>query len=304
MPGKNTPLHIAPHIAEAIESGKPVVALESTVVAHGLPFPQNLEVAHHIEQEVKNMGAIPATIGVVGGVPTIGLNEEALALLARGEQVLKLSRRDIAFAVAMGRHGATTVAGTAALAEIAGIQVFSTGGIGGVHLGARETWDISGDILELSRTKVMVICSGAKAILDLPATLESLETNGIPVVGYQSHEFPAFYTSKSDLFLSAQVNTPADAAKFWKMHCAFGGGGGAVLAVPPPVDSALDPSALNEAIGTALIQAEQKGVRGQAVTPFLLRMVCELTGGASLKVNIALLLQNARIAALIAKELA
>ncbi|MBX7220196.1 MAG: pseudouridine-5'-phosphate glycosidase [Blastocatellia bacterium] len=303
MSSEKFSIQIAPSIRAALEAGKPVVALESTVVAHGLPYPQNLEVAHQIEAEVLEQGAIPATIGVVEGVPTIGLTEEQLTIFAKGDHVLKLSRRDIAFAVTKKRNGATTVAATMALASLAGIQVFATGGIGGVHLGAHENWDISADLLELSRTSVLVVCAGAKAILDLPATLEQLETEGVPVIGYGCTEFPAFYTPRSGLSLTSRVETPQEAAMFWQAHKEFGGGGGAILAVPPPASSAINGDKLNEAIGTALIQAEEMGVKGQAVTPFLLRKVSELTEGASLKVNIALLLQNAKVAAQVARAL-
>jgi pseudouridylate synthase len=296
-------LELGEEVRAAFDAGRPVVALESTVLAHGLPYPRNLEVARQLEATVRAAGAVPATIGVVRGRPLVGLDDAALELFARGEGVLKLSRRDIAYAAATGRHGATTVAATMALAHLAGIEVFATGGIGGVHRGARESWDVSADLPELARTPVLVVCAGAKSILDLPATLEYLETAGVPVLGLGVAEFPAFYSASSGLPLAARVASPADAAEVWAAHRAYGGGGGALLAVPPPADSALPEDEVEAAIARALARAEEAGVRGQAVTPFLLAAVAEETGDASLRANIALLVQNARIAAEVAAAL-
>ncbi|HEU4323839.1 MAG TPA: pseudouridine-5'-phosphate glycosidase [Roseiflexaceae bacterium] len=296
-------LVIAEEVRAALADGRPVVALESTVIAHGLPYPHNLEVARALEQEVRDGGAVPATIGVVAGAPTVGMDAAALERFAQSHEVLKLSRRDLGYAVARGRDGATTVAATMALAGLAGVQVFATGGIGGVHRGARDSWDISADLPELARTAVLVVCAGAKSILDLPATLEYLETAGVPVLGLATDEFPAFYSRSSGLPLPARVEDPAAAAAVWRAHRQLGGGAGALLAVPPPADVALPPEQIEAAIGRALARAEAQGVRGQAVTPFLLGAVAEETQGESMQTNIALLRQNARVAALVAAAL-
>ncbi len=296
-------IHVAPDVHAALESRQPVVALESTVISHGLPYPHNLEIARAMEDEIRAAGAVPATIGVVRGVPTIGLSANELEHFAHAEGVLKLSRRDIAYAVAMKRDGATTVAATMALAAAAGIQVFATGGIGGVHRGARDTWDISGDLTELARTPVLVICAGAKSILDLSATLEYLETAGVPVLGMATDEFPAFYSATSGLPVSSRVETPAEAAAVWQAHLTLGGGSGMLVAVPPPADVALPRAMVEAAIERALARAAEAGVRGQAVTPFLLSAVAEETEGESMRTNIALLRQNARVAAQIASSL-
>jgi pseudouridine-5'-phosphate glycosidase len=255
-----------------------------------------------MEDEVRAAGATPATVGVVGGVPTVGMTAEQIERFARAEGILKLSRRDIGYAVALRRDGATTVAATMALAALAGVHVFATGGVGGVHRGARETWDVSGDLTELARTPVLVVCAGAKAILDLPATLEYLETAGVPVLGLGTDEFPAFYSPSSGLPAS-QVDSPAEVAAAWRAHRALGGGG-MLLAVPPPTEVALPRAEVEAAIERALARAAAAGVRGQAVTPFLLAAVADETQGESMRTNIALLRQNARIAARVARELA
>jgi pseudouridine-5'-phosphate glycosidase len=296
-------LVIADHVRVAIEANHPVVALESTVIAHGLPYPHNLEVALALEAEVRAAGATPATIGVVAGAPTVGLSADEIALFAQSNDVLKLSRRDIAYAVAQRRHGATTVAATMALAAAAGIDIFATGGIGGVHRGARDTWDISADLTELGRTPVLVVCAGAKSILDLPATLEYLETLGVPTLGLGTDEFPAFYSASSGLQLTARVNSPVEAADVWQAHREFGGESGALLAVPPPAEVALPREVVEQAIERALARAAGSSVRGQAVTPFLLSAVAEETHGESMQTNIALLRQNARVAAAVAQAL-
>ena len=299
----STKIHIPAIVQAAISAGQPVVALESTVIAHGLPYPHNLELARRMEAEVCAQGAIPATIGVVRGIPTVGMDAAQIEHFAQAKDVLKLSRRDIAAAVASGRDGATTVAATMALAALAGVQVFATGGIGGVHRGARESWDISADLTELARTAVLVVCAGAKSILDIAATLEYLETAGVPVLGLATSEFPAFYSRESGFSTSAQIADAAEAARFWQAHCTLGGGSGALLAVPPPAGTALQPGEAEGAIERALERMAQACIRGQAVTPFLLSAVAEETHGESMRANIALLLQNARVAAQVAVAL-
>lgn len=296
-------LNIHPDVQTALDHQRPIVALESTVIAHGLPFPQNSEVAHALEGIVREYGAQPATIGVIGGQPTIGLDAAAIAHFANGGDVLKLSRRDLAAAVATGRDGATTVAATMAMAHLAGIPIFATGGIGGVHRGARESWDVSGDLHELSRTPVLVVCAGAKSILDLPATLEVLETLGVPVVGYRTDEFPAFYSHTSGLRLSTRADTPNQVAALWRAHQQFGGGSGMLLTVPPPAVDALPSDEIEAAVARALVDAERAGIKGAAVTPFLLSAMKDQTSGRSLTTNIALLKNNARVAAEIAVAL-
>ncbi|HEX6292463.1 MAG TPA: pseudouridine-5'-phosphate glycosidase [Herpetosiphonaceae bacterium] len=291
-------------VQAALAQGRAVVALESTVIAHGLPQPRNREVAYALESIVRERGAQPATIGVVRGQPTIGLDEAAIERFATGADVLKLSRRDLALAVVTSQDGATTVAGTMALAHAAGVQVFATGGIGGVHRGARETWDVSGDLTELGRTPVLVVCAGAKSILDIPATLEVLETLGVPVVGYGTDEFPSFYSRSSGLRLSARADTPEAVAALWQAHRWLGGGGGMVLAVPPPEEAALPPEEVEAAIGRALAEARRQGIHGAQVTPFLLAAMKDETGGRSLETNIALLENNARVAAEVAVAIA
>jgi pseudouridine-5'-phosphate glycosidase len=287
----------------ALATGQPVVALESTVISHGLPHPHNLDLARAMEGEVRDQQAQAATVGVVAGVPTVGMSDAQIEHFAVAQGILKLSRRDIGYAVALGRDGATTVAATMALAALAGVQVFATGGIGGVHRGAHETWDISADLTELARTPVLVVCAGAKAILDLPATIEYLETAGVPVLGLGTDEFPAFYSASSGL-PAARVETAAEVANVWRAHRALGGGGGLLLAVPPPADVALPPTEIEAAIARALAQANAAGVRGQAVTPFLLAAVAAETHGESMRTNIALLRQNARVAAQVARAIA
>lgn len=300
-------LHIAPEIAHARATGHPVVALESTLISHGLPYPHNLEVARALEAEVRAAGAIPATIGVVGGQPTVGLDAAALEHFARSDGILKLSRRDLAAALARGRDGATTVAATMVLAAAAGIPVFATGGIGGVHRGAQVTWDVSADLTELARTPVLVVCAGAKAILDLPATLEHLETLGVGVVGLGTDAFPAFYSRTSGLPVPVRVDTPAEVAQIWRVQRAapdLCGPGGMLLCVPPPAEVALPRAEVEAAIEKALAQAEDAGVRGPAVTPFLLAAMAKETHGESIATNVALLRQNARVAAQVAVHLA
>lgn len=296
-------LSFDPAVRAALEAGHAVVALESTVIAHGLPHPHNLELARAMELLVRAGGATPATIGVVAGRPTIGLDAATLAHFATGAEVRKLSRRDLGVAIATGQHGATTVAATMALAHLAGIEVFATGGIGGVHRGARDSWDVSADLTELSRTPVLVVCAGAKSILDLPATLEMLETLGVPVVGYGTETFPAFYSVSSGLRLSARVDSPDEAAAVWRAHRRYGGGSGMLLVVPPPAEQALPHAEVAALIDAALAEAAQQNIQGAQVTPFLLATIAQRSGGRSLTANIALLKNNARVAAAVAVAL-
>lgn len=298
-----TKLILAPEVQAAFANGQPVVALESTVISHGLPYPHNREIALQLEATVRAGGAVPATIAVIQGQVHVGLTNEHIEHFATAKDVLKLSRRDIGYAVAAGRDGATTVAATMAIAELAGIQVFATGGIGGVHRGARDTWDVSADLGELGKSSVLVVCAGAKSILDLPATLEVLETYGVPVVGYTTAELPAFYSAHSGLQLGRRVDDPAQAAATWAAHRLYGGGSGMVLAVPPPVEKALDPQFVEAAIGRAIAQAEAAGIRGAAVTPFLLSAMARETEGESIATNTALLNNNAQVAAQVAVAL-
>jgi pseudouridine-5'-phosphate glycosidase len=300
-------LRISAEVSAALDEGRPVVALESTLISHGLPYPQNLEVARALEDEVRAGGAVPATIGVAAGVPTIGLESADLARFATsGGRVRKLSRRDLAAAIAQAADGATTVAATMALAAAAGIAVFATGGIGGVHRGAELSWDVSADLTELARTPVLVVCAGAKAILDLPATLEYLETLGVPLVGLGTDEFPAFYSRSSGLLLPASADSPAAVAQIWhaqRQHATIAAPGGMLLCIPPPAQVALERAEVESAIGRALARAAAAAVRGPAVTPFLLAAMAEETQGESIATNIALLRQNARVAAQVASAM-
>lgn len=294
---KHPHIEIGKEVRQALREGEPVVALESTIIAHGMPWPQNLETARRVEAVVREAGAIPATIAVLDGRLKVGLNGEELERLARGgPAVRKLSRRDLPVAVARGEDGATTVAGTMIIAAMAGIRIFATGGIGGVHRGAAQSMDISADLEELARTNVAVVCAGAKAILDLELTLEYLETRGVPVWGYRTAAFPAFYTRDSGFDLDLRVDTPAELARLLRVKWALGFQGGAVIANPVPESHEADPASIERAIDQALREAEEDGVKGKAVTPFLLQRVAELSGGESLKTNIELMLNNARLA--------
>jgi pseudouridine-5'-phosphate glycosidase len=295
-------LSVAPEVYQALRSGQPVVALESTVISHGLPRPINLETARRCEAVIREEGAVPATVGVIKGRIVVGLNNAELETLALSEGVRKVSRRDFAIAIARREHGATTVAGTMIAAHMAGIRLFATGGIGGVHRG--DAGDISADLPELARTPVAVVCAGAKSILDLPRTLEWLETAGVPVIGYQTDTFPAFYSASSGLPVDARVDTPAEAASILHLQWSLGFESGMLLTVPPPEDLALSPHEMEAAVEQALLVAEKKGVRGKAITPFVLARVSELTAGRSLTINTALLERNARVAAQVAVELA
>jgi pseudouridine-5'-phosphate glycosidase len=297
-------IFFSPPVFAALSDGRPVLALESTVIAHGLPAPLNIDTALGMESEAREAGVVPATIGVVAGRPTVGMTLEEIEHFGReSATVRKLSRRDIGPCVAAGGDGATTVGATMALAHLGGVEVFATGGIGGVHRGAHLSWDVSGDLRELSRTPVLVVCAGAKSILDIRATYEHLETLGVPVVGYQCDEFPAFYTPKSGIRLDHTADSPEAVAKMWTAHRKFGGGGGMLVVTPPP-EVGIDAQALNAAIDAAFIEAELKGVAGQGVTPYLLSRVTELTEGKSREANIALLKNNAGVGARIAKAIA
>ncbi|MBX5456097.1 MAG: pseudouridine-5'-phosphate glycosidase [Thermogemmatispora sp.] len=293
-------LWLAPTVRDALAEGRPLVALESTVIAHGLPYPTNIETALAMEEAVREEGAVPATIAIRAGRIMVGLDRAALEELATAQDVLKVSRRDLAFALASRRLGATTVAGTMLCAHLAGIRFFATGGIGGVHRGGESTLDISADLMELSRTPVLVVCAGAKAILDLPRTLEYLETQGVPVLGWQTDEFPAFYTPRSGLRLQQRVDDEVQAATIARTHWECGLAG-LLVCSPVPVEAALPAEQVEAAIAAALARAEAQGISGAALTPFLLRRVAETTGGASLRANCALLVNNARVAARIAR---
>ncbi len=288
-------------VSQAILNGQPVVALESTVITHGLPRPQNLELAQALEAIVRAEGAIPATIAVIDGQLCVGLDAAQLEALANAPDVRKLSSRDLAAAVAQKASGGTTVAATLRIAASARIRVFATGGIGGVHRGSH--WDVSADLPELARQPLVLVCAGAKAILDLPATLEQFETLGVPVVGYGTNAYPAFYSVESGLPTSDRVEDAAGAAALARTHWQLGGGG-VLLAAPPPTETAIPRDEVEAWIAQAQAEADAQGVRGQAVSPFLLARVAQLSGGRSLQANLALLKNNARIAAGVAKELA
>ncbi|NCA81970.1 MAG: pseudouridine-5'-phosphate glycosidase [Opitutae bacterium] len=294
-------LQFHPDVREALENRRPVVALESTLITHGLPFPVNLEVASGMEKAVRDVGAVPATIAVLKGQITVGLTQDQLAYLARAQNVRKCSRRDFPIVLAQKGDGATTVAGTMIVAHMAGIRVFATGGIGGVHRG--HPFDVSADLMELAQTPVAVVCAGAKAILDLPLTLETLETHGVPVIGYQCSNFPAFYTRDSGLPLDVRCDTCEEVAAILRSREALGFPTGTLVATPIPEKDELPAQVAEVAIAQALKEAEARGVRGKEVTPFLLARVSELTHEESRTANVALLENNARVAAHIAQAL-
>ncbi len=295
-------LILAPEIARALELGLPVVALESTVVTHGLPRPQNLELARNMEKTVRDAGANPATVALLDGEIRVGLSDAELVRLADSDSALKISRRDFATAIVKKRDGGTTVAGTIFAAHQAGVRVFATGGIGGVH---RESpFDVSADLPALADTPMIVVCAGAKAILDLPATLEYLETQSVPVVGYQTDEFPAFYSRESGLPVSLRLDSPREIAAFARAHWKLGMKSAVLVVNPIPLEDSIPAAEMNPMIERASAEALEQGVSGQRLTPFLLSRVSELTGGKSLKANLSLLLNNAKLAAQIAGELA
>jgi pseudouridine-5'-phosphate glycosidase len=292
---------IHPEVREALDHRRPIVALESTLITHGLPYPVNLEVASGMEKAVRETGSVPATIAVLKGRITVGLTQDQLAYLARARDVRKCSRRDLPIVLAQRGDGATTVAGTMIVAQMAGIQVFATGGIGGVHRG--HPFDVSADLMELAQTPVAVVCAGAKAILDLPLTLEVLETHGVPVIGYQCSNFPAFYTRDSGLPLDIRCDTYAEVAAIIRSRETLGFHTGTLVATPIPEKDELPADIAEAAIAHALKEAEDRGVRGKEVTPFLLARVSELTHEESRTANVALLENNARVAAGIAQAL-
>ena len=302
MLGRKNKMKISNEVLEAIKNNKPVVALESTIISHGMPYPKNVETALKVEQTIRDNGAIPATIGIIGGEPIVGMSPEQIEEFGKRKGILKASRRDLPAIYAKKLWAATTVASTMILANQAGIEVFVTGGIGGVHRGAEKTMDISADLQELAKTNVTVICAGAKAILDLPLTMEYLETMGVPVLGYQTNELPAFYTRKSGLKLEYSVESPKEAAQIIKQKRENNLLGGILITNPIPEEYEMDYEVINKAIETALKKADELGIKQKEVTPFLLKTIVELTGGDSLESNIKLVLNNAKVGAQISKE--
>ncbi|UFJ41647.1 pseudouridine-5'-phosphate glycosidase [Brevibacillus humidisoli] len=297
-------LDIKPEVAEALEKGEAVVALESTIISHGMPYPQNVETAVAVEEIIRRAGAVPATIAILGGRCKVGLTHEEIEQLAQTSDVIKTSRRDLAYVTARGLNGATTVAGTMIIAELAGIRIFVTGGIGGVHRGAQQTMDISADLSELARTEVAVVCAGAKSILDIGLTLEYLETQGVPVIGYKTERFPAFYSQDSGFSVPHSLYSAAEVAEVLAEKHLLGLSGGTVIANPIPDEHALPAEEIESAIEESLREAERRGIAGKEVTPFLLSRLGEITGGRSLAANIELVKHNARVGAEIALELA
>lgn len=299
----NDAIHTHPEVAAALEERRPVVALESTVITHGLPYPANLETAHAMEEAVRTGGAVPATVAILGGTIHAGLTEDQLAYLATRPEssVRKCSRRDLPLALARGEDAATTVAGTMIVAHLAGITLFATGGIGGVHRG--HPFDVSADLAELGRTPVTVVCSGAKSILDLPLTLEVLETNGVPVIGYGTSELPAFFSRQSGLAVDVRMDTPEEVAAAIRARQTLGLQNGLLVAVPVPKEAAFDEQDAEALIAQATAEADAAGIQGPATTPWLLRRVSELSDGRSLRANVALLRNNGVVAAAIARAL-
>lgn len=296
-------LDIKPEVKKALEEGKPVVALESTIISHGMPYPKNIETAKKVEQILRDKGVMPATIAILDGRLKVGVNDEELERLGKNDNVIKTSRRDIPFIVAKKLDGATTVATTMIIAALAGIKVFATGGIGGVHRGAQETFDISADLEELAHTNVAVVCAGAKSILDLGLTLEYLETNGVPVVGFGTDELPAFYTRKSGFGVDYRLDSAKEISDAIKAKWDLGLNGGMVITNPIPEEDAMDYDVITKAINEAVKEAEEKGIKGKESTPFLLAKIKDITGGDSLESNIKLVYNNAKLAADIALEL-
>jgi len=300
----NEYLDISPEVKAALSAGKPVVALESTIISHGMPYPKNVETAMLVEKTIRDNGAVPATVAIIGGRLKAGLSPEEIEYLGKtGRGVAKVSRRDLPVIVARGADGATTVTTTMIIANMAGIQVFATGGIGGVHRGAETTMDISADLEELSQTPVMVICAGAKAILDLGLTLEYLETKGVPVIGYGTDELPAFYTRKSGFGVDYRLDTPAQLAAAFRAQRGMGMKTGMLVTNPIPEEYSMDHEIITKAIDQAIEESRAQGIKGKETTPFLLARVAEITGGDSLESNIKLVLNNAALAAKTAAEL-
>ena len=297
----NAYLDIKPEVAQALAEGRPVVALESTIISHGMPYPQNVETALNVERIVRENGAVPATIAIIGGRLKAGLTPEEIEYFGKkGQQIAKASRRDLSVLCARGEDGATTVATTMMIAHMAGIKIFATGGIGGVHRGAETTMDISADLEELAQTPVMVVCAGAKSILDLGLTLEYLETKGVPVLGYGTEELPAFYTRQSGFRVDYRMDSPKELADAWRTQNLMGLKGGMLVTNPIPEEFSMDKAVIDAAIEQALAEAAEKGIHGKETTPFLLARVAEITGGDSLASNIRLVYNNAKLAAQIA----
>ena len=294
-------LEVSKEVKEALENNKPVVALESTIISHGMPFPQNYETALKVEKVIREAGAIPATIAILDGKLKVGLSAEEIEFLGKeGSKIIKVSRRDLPYIVANKLNGATTVATTMIVAEMAGVRVFATGGIGGVHRGAETTMDISADLEELSNTNVAVICAGAKSILDLGLTLEYLETHGVPVLGYQTKKLPAFFTRESEFDLDYKIDTPKELADIITAKWEMGLNGGVVIANPIPVEYSMDYDEISKSIEEAVKEAETNGIKGKESTPFLLAKIKEITKGKSLEANIQLVYNNAKLASEIA----
>lgn len=308
----NTTHHDTPHpalvlteeVRTALAEGRPVVALESTIISHGMPYPQNVAMATEVEQIIRDGGAVPATIAVLGGTPRIGLTPEDLELLATDENVTKVSLRDLPYVIARGQHGATTVAATMRLAALAGIRTFVTGGLGGVHRGAQQTFDVSADLTELAQTDVAVISAGVKSILDIGLTLETLETLGVPVIGFGTDEFPAFFSRRSGFAAPMRADTPAELAAIMRTKWDLGIRGGLDIANPIPEADEIPAEEIDTIIDQALRDMDAKGIKGKEATPYLLGRIVEITAGESLRANIALVKNNARLGAAIAKEYA
>ena len=297
-------IKINPEVKKALEENRPVVALESTIISHGMPYPKNVQTALKVEEVIRSHGVVPATIGIIDGVPVVGMTPEEIEEFGKRKGVLKVSRRDLPVVYAKKLWGATTVATTMIIANQAGIEVFVTGGIGGVHRGAQETMDISADLQELAKTNVTVVCAGAKAILDLPLTLEYLETMGVPVLGFKTEELPAFYTSRSGLRVDYKVESALEMAKIIKEKRDNNLVGGILLTNPIPEEYEMDKEVIDNAINKALKMMEEQGIKGKECTPFLLKTITEITGGDSLESNIKLVLNNAAVGSEVAKEYA
>ena len=290
-------------VKKAMEEGKPVVALESTIISHGMPYPQNIETAKACEEIIRENGAVPATTAIIGGKIKIGLSDDELEFMATSKDIIKASRRDFAYIVSQGLNGATTVASTIIASRLAGIKIFVTGGLGGVHRHAEVTFDISRDLEELAANDIMIVCAGCKSILDIGLTLEYLETKGVPVFGYQTDYMPAFFTRKSEFKVDYNIKNPKEAAEAAKAQWELGLQGGILLTNPIPESDSMDEEKINSAIEKALVEAEEKGIHGKETTPFLLSKVLEVTEGKSLEANIALVKNNARLGAEVAKYL-
>lgn len=296
-------LDFSKEVQKAINNNLPIVALESTIISHGMPYPENVKMATEVEEIIRETGAVPATIGIINGKIKIGLEKDELEFFGSSKDVQKVSRRDIPYVISMKKNGATTVAGTMICAETAGIRIFVTGGLGGVHRGVEKTWDISADLYELMNTNVAVVCSGVKSILDIPKTLECLESFGVPVIGYKTDFFPAFYTAKSSNKVDYRLNTAEEIANFIFTKYDFGLKGGIVVSNPIPEAYSMNEEVINSAINEALLECEKLNILGKDITPFLLAKIKEITSGKSLEANIALIKNNAFLGAKMAIEL-